>query len=63
MELALTKSVSEVSDDEYESLDFLLTESGRPVTWLGIVNRDDMPEVCQETLKKVEPLFRRGAIP
>src|SRR3984893_7569080 len=63
MELALTKSVREISEDEYEFLDFLLTESGRPVTWLGIVNRDDMPEVCQQTLKKVEPLFRRGAIP
>src|ERR1700674_4535953 len=35
MELALTKSVSEVSDDEYDFLDFLLTESGRPVTWLA----------------------------
>jgi N-acyl-D-aspartate/D-glutamate deacylase len=33
------------------------------VTWLAIVNRDDMPEVCQQTLKKVEPLFRRGGIP
>jgi len=63
MELALTKSVSEVSDDEYEFLDFLLTESGRPVTWLAIVNRDDMPDVCQQTLTKVEPLYRRGAIP
>jgi hypothetical protein len=24
-------------------LDFLLTESGRPVTWLALVDRDDMP--------------------
>src|SRR5271167_2137390 len=63
MELALTKSVSELTDEEYEFLDFLLTESGRPVTWLAIVNRDDMPDVCQQTLKKVEPLYRRGGIP
>jgi N-acyl-D-amino-acid deacylase len=32
MELALTKSASEISDEEYEFLDFLLTESGRPAT-------------------------------
>jgi N-acyl-D-aspartate/D-glutamate deacylase len=63
MELALTKSASEMSDEEYEFLDFLLTESGRPATWLAIVNRDDMPDLAQQTLKKAEPLIRRGGIP
>ena len=63
MELALTKSVSVLDDEEYEFLDFLLTESGRPVTWLAVVNRDDRPEACQETLRKAEPLIRRGGIP
>jgi N-acyl-D-aspartate/D-glutamate deacylase len=63
MELALTKSVSVLDDEEYEFLDFLLTESGRPVTWLAVLNRDDQPEACQETLRKAEPLIRRGGIP
>ncbi len=63
MELALTKSVSVMDDEEYEFLDFLLTESGRPVTWLAVLNRDDQPEACQETLRKAEPLIRRGGIP
>ena len=63
IEMALTKSVSIVAEEEYEFLDFLLTESGRPVTWLALLNRDDMPEVCQETLRKVEPLIRRGGVP
>ncbi len=63
MELALTKSVSIMSDEEYEFLDFLLTESGRPVTWLALLNRDDMPEACQETLRQAEPLIRRGGVP
>ena len=63
MELALTKSVSVLDEEEYEFLDFLLTESGRPVTWLAVLNRDDQPEVCQETLRKAEPLIRRGGIP
>jgi N-acyl-D-amino-acid deacylase len=63
MELALTKSVGEVSEEEYEFLDFLLTESGRPITWLALLNRDDMPDACQNTLREVEPLIRRGGIP
>jgi len=63
MELALTKSVSELADEEYEFLDFLLTESGRPVTWLAILNRDDIPDAAQNALRKAEPLIRRGGIP
>jgi N-acyl-D-amino-acid deacylase len=63
MELALTKSVSVLDDEEYEFLDFLLTESGRPVTWLAVLNRDDQPNACQDTLRKAEPLIRRGGIP
>jgi len=63
MELALTKSVSVLDEEEYEFLDFLLTESGRPVTWLAVLNRDDQPDVCMETLRKAEPLIRRGGIP
>src|SRR5271170_3205926 len=63
IESVMTKSVSILDEEEYEFLDFLLTESSRPVTWLALLNRDDMPEVCQETLRKAEPLIRRGGIP
>jgi len=63
MELALTKSVSVLDEEEYEFLDFLLTESGRPVTWLAVLNRDDQPDVCMETLRKAEPLIKRGGVP
>jgi N-acyl-D-aspartate/D-glutamate deacylase len=63
IELALTKSVAVMTDDEYEFLDFLLTESTRPVTWLALLNRDDQPEACQETLLRAEPLIRRGGVP
>ncbi len=63
IELALTKSVALMADEEYEFLDLLLRESNRPVTWLALLNRDDMPEACQETLRKAEPLIRRGGIP
>jgi N-acyl-D-aspartate/D-glutamate deacylase len=63
IELALTKSVSLLADEEYELLDMLLTESNRPVTWLALLNRDDMPDACQETLRRAEPLIRRGGVP
>lgn len=63
IEMVLTKAVSVVSDEEAEFLDFMLTESGRPVTWLALLNRDDIPEACQDSLRKVEPLIRRGGIP
>jgi N-acyl-D-aspartate/D-glutamate deacylase len=63
IESVMTKAVSILDDEEYEFLDFLLTESTRPVTWLALLNRDDMPDVCQETLRRAEPLIRRGGIP
>ena len=63
IEIALTQKVGVLSDEEYELLDFLLTESGRPVTFLALFHRDDLPEACQETLRKAAPLLRRGAVP
>ncbi|MBV8774700.1 MAG: amidohydrolase family protein [Deltaproteobacteria bacterium] len=63
IELALTKAVALMADEEYDFLDLLLRESTRPVTWLALLNRDDMPDACQETLRKAEPLIRRGGVP
>jgi N-acyl-D-amino-acid deacylase len=63
IELALTATAGEISDEEYDLLDFLLTESGRPVTWLGVVSRDDKPEAGPAMLQKAEPLIKRGGIP
>ncbi len=63
IELALTNNASIVDESEYALLDLLLTESSRPVTWLALLNRDDMPEACMETLRATEPLIKRGAIP
>ena len=48
---------------EYESAGFPADRKRRPVTWLAILNRDDMPEAASETLSKAEPLIRRGGIP
>jgi N-acyl-D-amino-acid deacylase len=54
IEIALTRSAGMLSDEEYQLLDLLLTESGRSVTWLSARS--------EETLRKAAPLTRRGAI-
>ncbi len=63
IEIALTNEVSKVDAQERALLDLLLTESGRPVTWLALLNRDDNPSACQDTLAEVADLIARGAVP
>jgi len=55
----------QLADGEYALLDFLLTESQRPVTWLGLFIREGTndPEATFKTLDKNAPLFKRGSIP
>jgi N-acyl-D-aspartate/D-glutamate deacylase len=54
IEIALTRNAGLLSDEEYQLLDLLLTESGRPVTWLSARS--------EETLRKAEPLIKRGGV-
>jgi N-acyl-D-aspartate/D-glutamate deacylase len=63
IELALTNEVSKVDASERELLDLLLSASGRPVTWLALLNRDDNPNAVQETLVEVADLIERGSVP
>ena len=63
IELALTNEVSKVDAAERELLDLLLTASGRPVTWLALLNRDDDPDAVQNTLVEVADLIGRGSVP
>ncbi len=63
IEITLTQDFGNIADHEYDLLDFLLTESDRPVTWLAIFDRDDQPEASQRTLARTDPLIRRGGIP
>ena len=46
-----------------EMVDFLLSESGRPVTWLSVQTRSDQPTAHRELLSKTEALIKRGGIP
>ena len=61
IEIALTRKIAVLDDEEYELLDFLLRESGQPVTFLALFDRDDIPEAVRETLRKAAPLIARGA--
>jgi N-acyl-D-aspartate/D-glutamate deacylase len=63
IEVALTRQPSTVSDREYALLDLLSSESGRPVTWLNLRDRDDAPGAWNDTLEKVAPLLARGCRP
>jgi len=63
IELALTKKVGQVSEAEYELLDMLLTESGRPVTWLAMATTPKNPDRARDTLTRLEPLIKRGGVP
>jgi N-acyl-D-aspartate/D-glutamate deacylase len=63
IEVALTKQPSTVSAKEYALLDLLSSESGRPVTWLNLRDRDDAPEAWSDTLTQVAPLLERGCRP
>ena len=63
IEIALTRKIAVMDDEEYALLDFLLRESGRPVTFLALFDRDDIPEAVRDTLRKAAPLIARGARP
>ena len=63
IEISLTRKPGAVSEGEYELLDMLVNESGRPVTWLAMASWPDRPQEAGETLSRLEPLIRRGALP
>ena len=63
VEIALCQKPSVMSDEEYGVLEFLLNESQRPVTWLSVFIRDDLPESHVDILAKAAPLLRKGAVP
>ncbi|MBI3756898.1 MAG: amidohydrolase family protein [Deltaproteobacteria bacterium] len=46
-----------------ELIDFLLTESQRPVTWLSVQTRSDQPTAHRELLTNMDALIKRGGIP
>jgi N-acyl-D-aspartate/D-glutamate deacylase len=61
IEIALTRKISVRAEEEEELLSMLLAESGKPVTFLALFQRDDLPDACLETLRKVGA--HPGAVP
>ncbi len=63
IEISLSQEVDLLTPEEAQLLDTLLTESGRPVTWLSLVPLHGNVNTCLETLDRIEPLIARGGIP
>jgi N-acyl-D-aspartate/D-glutamate deacylase len=63
IEVALTRQIGVLEEDQCEMLDLLLAESGRPVTFIALFDRDDLPEAVRDTLRRAAPLIARGARP
>jgi len=63
IEITLLDVPGMMSDGEFDLLDFLLTKSARPVTWITLASRADRPDTCVNTLARAEPLIRRGGVP
>ncbi len=63
IEIALTKKISVLTDEERDLLEMLIDESGKPVTFLALFQRDDVPNAWQDALLKLGGLLERGAVP
>jgi N-acyl-D-aspartate/D-glutamate deacylase len=63
IEIALTRQIGVLEPDQCDMLDFLLDESGRPVTFIALFDRDDIPEAVRDTLKHAAPMIAKGARP
>ncbi len=63
IEVALTRQIGVLEQDQCEMLDFLLDESGRPVTFIALFDRDDIPEAVRDTLRRAAPMIAKGARP
>jgi N-acyl-D-aspartate/D-glutamate deacylase len=63
IEIAMTKQIGVMDDPELELLDFMLEESGRPITFIAMFDRDDISEAVRTSLARAAPMIRRGARP
>ena len=63
IEIAMTKQLGVMDDAELELLDFLLAESRRPVTFIAMFDREDIPEALRTSLRRAAPMIAKGARP
>lgn len=60
IELALTRTAGMLAEDELELIRLLAEHSRRPLTWLALLDRTDMPYVYREALQTVAPYITSG---
>src|SRR5260221_5546444 len=63
IEIAMTKQIGVMEEPELDLLDFMLTESARPITFIAMFDRDDISEAVRTSLRKAAPMIARGARP
>ncbi|MDA8110143.1 MAG: amidohydrolase family protein [Betaproteobacteria bacterium] len=63
IEFAMTRQIAVMEDPEVELLAFMLEESRRPITFIAMFDRDDLPEALRTSLAKLKHLIPRGARP
>ena len=63
IEVALTRQIGVLEEEQCELLDFLLDHSGRPVTFIALFDRDDISEAVRDTLRRAAPMIKKGARP
>jgi N-acyl-D-amino-acid deacylase len=63
IEVALNQDLSLVTEEEAELLGFMLNESARPVTWLGLAPTSGRGNSFIDTLNQMAPFMARGGIP
>ena len=63
IEIAVVKKIGYLGQEEYDVIDRLLEQSGRPVSWLAVMNRMDQPDAAANMLTMADPLIKRGAVP
>jgi N-acyl-D-amino-acid deacylase len=63
IEIAMTRQIGVMDDPELELLDFMLAESGRPITFIAMFDRDDISEAVRTSLARAAPMIARGARP
>ena len=63
IEIAMTRQIGVMEDPELELLDFMLEESRRPITFIAMFDRDDIPEALRTSLRRARPMIERGARP
>lgn len=63
IEVALTRQVGVLEQEQCDVLDLMLEESGRPVTFIALFDRDDIPEAVRDTMKRAAPQLAKGARP